>query len=183
MMDIVDKKKIAGWTTLGFFFINIVGSLLHFAFQWTGSWRPTALIAAVNESTWEHLKLAFWTAFVFSLLEYRHLYKKAHNYVIGKTTSLYLIPISITIFFYGYLWVLGHDSLFLDIAIFVVAVGIGQIVSYCTMVAGRFGFRVNLVALIMLIIITAAFCLFTYFPPHMFLFKDPITGGYGIINR
>ncbi|MEM4188473.1 MAG: DUF6512 family protein, partial [Candidatus Hadarchaeum sp.] len=59
------NKKLFYWTIAGTFFIIFFGSFLHFAFELSGNFRPLALIAAVNESTWEHLKLAFWPAFIF----------------------------------------------------------------------------------------------------------------------
>src|SRR6056297_1692189 len=52
----------------GAVFIILVGSTLHFVFDWTGGWRPAALFAAVNESIWEHLKLAFWPGLAWALL-------------------------------------------------------------------------------------------------------------------
>ena len=38
------------------------GSLLHFTWEWSGHSTVVAVFAATNESTWEHLKLAFWRA-------------------------------------------------------------------------------------------------------------------------
>jgi len=49
-------------------FVILVGSALHFVFDWTGGWRPAALFAAVNESIWEHLKLAFWPGLAWALV-------------------------------------------------------------------------------------------------------------------
>jgi len=48
-------KKII-WSAI---IIGLVGSLLHFLFDWLGQWPPIGLISAVNESVWEHTKLAF----------------------------------------------------------------------------------------------------------------------------
>ena len=66
-----DMKNLAlTWELLGIIFIFIMGAILHFLYKWSKFWKPIALIAAVNESTWEHLKLAFWPAFFYSLFEY-----------------------------------------------------------------------------------------------------------------
>jgi hypothetical protein len=48
--------------------IVLAGSALHFAFDWSGHWLPLALIAAVNESVWEPMKLAFWPAVTWAVL-------------------------------------------------------------------------------------------------------------------
>ena len=49
------KKSILLWELAGIIFIVVLGSVLHFAFEWSGRWTPIAPIAAVNESVWEHL--------------------------------------------------------------------------------------------------------------------------------
>ena len=61
-------RDIIRWELIGAVFIVLAGSALHFVFAWTGGWRPVALVAAVNESIWEHLKLAFWPGFFWALL-------------------------------------------------------------------------------------------------------------------
>ncbi|MCJ7665514.1 MAG: DUF6512 family protein, partial [Actinobacteria bacterium] len=58
------RKKLLTWEMLGILFAFILGSLLHFTFELSGSWGPMALISGVNESVWEHLKIGFWPAFV-----------------------------------------------------------------------------------------------------------------------
>ena len=35
----------------------LLGNLLHFVYDWTGQASWAAYISAVNESTWEHMKL------------------------------------------------------------------------------------------------------------------------------
>ncbi|MFH1367228.1 MAG: hypothetical protein ABIH38_04585, partial [Patescibacteria group bacterium] len=34
----------------------------------------------------------------------------------------------------------------------------------------------------LVILLALSFCLFSYFPLHNFIFKDPVSGGYGIIK-
>lgn len=170
------------WEIAGFIFINVIGSILHFIFNWFGRWQPLALIAAVNESTWEHLKLAFWPALIFSLIEYKYLRMKAHNFLLAKMLSFYTMLLVIIFLFYVHLWIIGHDVLFLDILIFVVAVGIGQLVSFKMLTAKQLTSSSTRLAAIFLVILTLAFLFFTFFPPRIFLFKDPVTGGYGIVN-
>jgi len=174
------KNAVLVWEITGFIFINVVGTLLHFVFVWFGRWRPLALIAAVNESTWEHLKIAFWPALCFALVEYRYLRRGTNNFMLAKTVSLYTMPVLIILLFYAYLWIIGHDVLLLDILIFVVAIGIGQMVSF-RVLTSKSGSKLNGRAWTLLLILTLAFLLFTFSPPHMVLFKDPITGGYGIV--
>jgi hypothetical protein len=153
---------------------------LHFVFEWSGRWIPIAPIAAVNESVWEHLKMGFWPALAYAALEYSRFGKSANNFFLAKTLGIYLIPITIVVLFYSYTAILGHDLLILDIAIFVVAAIVGQLVSYKLLIASPLPERLNRFAPIALVILGILFVLFTLNPPHLSLFRDSGTGFYGI---
>ena len=43
-----------------FIFISVLGVLLHFTYEWSGDNAVVGLFSAVNESTWEQLKLLFF---------------------------------------------------------------------------------------------------------------------------
>jgi hypothetical protein len=96
------RKPIFRWELAGMALIILAGSALHFVFEWTGYWRPAALIAAVNESTWEHLKMAFWPGLMFALVEYPFIRKAAHNVWVAKGLGLFTMPVVIVALFYGY---------------------------------------------------------------------------------
>ena len=60
-------QKWHTWEVAGLFAVILLGNTLHFVYDWTGQARWAAYISAVNESTWEHMKLLFvpwflWTA-------------------------------------------------------------------------------------------------------------------------
>lgn len=46
-----------------------MGTLLHFVYEWSGSSRLVGFFAAVNERTWEHLKLVFLPVFLFTVIQ------------------------------------------------------------------------------------------------------------------
>lgn len=48
---------------IGFIVISIVGTLLHFLYEMSGHNKIVAIFAAVNESTWEHIKIALTPTF------------------------------------------------------------------------------------------------------------------------
>ena len=55
------------WETAGMLVTLLLGNGLHFLYDWTGQAGWAAYISAVNESTWEHMKLLavpwiLWTA-------------------------------------------------------------------------------------------------------------------------
>lgn len=58
------------WEIISLFWTLAAGNLLHFVYDWTGSSVAAALFSAVNESTWEHMKLLAVPWILFSLVEY-----------------------------------------------------------------------------------------------------------------
>ena len=173
------KEKVLQWEIGGIVFIILLGSFLHFAFELSGYSRVVALVAAVNESVWEHLKLGFWPAVLYALIEYPFV--KRENFVIAKAVCVYVIPFSIVVLFYAYTAILGHSILFLDILIFMIAVILGQLASYKILLAHDLPEWMNVAGAGAAILLAILFMVFTFYPPHMFLFEDPLTGGYGIL--
>jgi hypothetical protein len=173
------NRYILKWELWGIVFIVIIGSAFHFVFELAGEWRPLAIIAAVNESVWEHLKLGFWPALIYALMEYRHINKLSSNFMFAKAIGILLIPVAITALFYGYTAFTSH-ILAVDIAIFVVAVVLGQITSYRMLTAAPLPAWTKKLGIVVLLLLLIAFATLTYYPPQLPIFQDPLTGGYGI---
>ncbi|MBU7043212.1 MAG: hypothetical protein HXS47_06435 [Theionarchaea archaeon] len=171
---------LSRWEIGGVVFVIIAGSFFHFLYELSGSWAPVGIIAAVNESVWEHLKLGFWPASMYSLIEYPVLTKNTENFIMGRTACIVSIPLSIVILFYMYTGILGQNYFILDIVIFIVSVIVGGIISYRIMISTKSLSAWNWVAIVCIVILAVLFGVFTFYPPHIFLFQDPVTGGYGI---
>ena len=175
-----DRKQVLFFELVGIVFIIIFGSILHFTFEWSGGNAVFGVFSAVNESVWEHLKLGFWPAIVFALVEFKYLRKETNNFMFAKTIGVYLIPITIVVIFYSYTAIIGESVLVIDILSFVLAVVVGQLVSYRLLTGKRLPYNLDLVSLIALTLLGLAFVIFTFYPPQLGLFQDPITGGYGL---
>ncbi len=174
------KKSVLKWEMLGIVFVSLLGTFLHFAFELSGKMKLVGTIAAVNESVWEHLKIAFWPALIYAVFEYPFLKGRAGNYLIAKATGICLMPITIAVFFYSYTTAIGHHVLPIDIIIFVVAIAIGQFVSYSILVTKQVPRWLNMLGLAVLVALVGAFVMFTFLPPQLLIFRDSITGTYGI---
>jgi hypothetical protein len=183
VMSRSDRKSIFGYELAGMVFIVIVGSMLHFTFELSGHQPVVGVFSAVNESVWEHLKLGFWPALVWALFEYRSIKKSTNNFFFAKTIGIYLISIIIPILFYSYTAVIGESVLVIDILTFVVAVIVGQLVSYKLLTYRELPDMLNKISLVALVLLGVAFLLFTFYPPHLPFFRDPVTGEYGITNH
>jgi hypothetical protein len=168
------------WETAGAVFIVFAGSALHFVYEWLGEWRPAALIAAVNESTWEHLKLCFWPGLIWAGVEFPFFLLRQPNFLVAKAAGLLLMPIVIVVGFYGYTAIAGDNYLPADIGLFVIAVIAGQATSYAIMRLKPASQPMRVIAAIALLLETAAFSLLTFYPPKIFLFENPVDHGFGI---
>jgi hypothetical protein len=178
-----EGKSALGYELAGTVFIVIIGTILHFTFELSDNQPVVGVFSAVNESVWEHLKLGFWPALVWALIEYRYIKKSTNNFFFAKTVGIYIIPIVIPILFYSYTAVLGESVLAIDILTFVVAIIVGQLVSYKLLTYRELPDMLNKISLVALVLLGVAFVLFTFYPPHMPLFRDPVTGEYGITNH
>jgi hypothetical protein len=176
----VTRRALGIWETAGAGFIVAAGTALHFVFGWSGAWRPIAWLAAVNESTWEHFKLGFWPALAFALVELVVLRGRVANFWIAKAACVWTMQAVIAGVFYGYKAVLGRNYLWADILIFVAAVAAGQALSFRFLAARPLGRPWRRLAAFGLVLLLAAFALFTYVPPRLFLFIDPRTGLAGL---
>jgi len=177
------EKNVFIYELLGMVFIIVLGSLLHFTFELSGHQPVVGVFSAVNESVWEHLKLGFWPALVYAVIEYRYLKESTSNFFLAKTVGIYLIPVVIPILFYSYTAVLGQSVLVIDILTFVIAVIVGQLASYRLLTYRRLSENVNRISLLALVLLAVAFVLFTFYPPHLDIFRDPVTGEYGITDH
>jgi len=175
-MKNISTKKIS---ILGFFFISVVGTLSHFIYEWAGNNDIIGAFTAVNESTWEHLKIAIIPAFIWLVITLI-ISKKNNNVFIANLFSFLTIMISIIVIFYGYKAILQKDVLILDILTFYIAIALGQYVSYKIMNYKELPKIFDNISIILLILILISFIVFTYYPPKMEIFRNPINNSYGI---
>lgn len=173
------KRDISLWQFAGFALTALCGTLLHFLYEWTGKNPAAALVSGVNESTWEHMKLLYFPLLLFALVQ--SCFFRDHKSfwcvkLIGTVVGLLLIPA----LFYTYNGAIGKSPDWLNITIFFVAAA-------GTFLLERHLLRHNSprcgwsrLALLILLGIGVLFTVFTFAPPSLPLFRDPLTGTYGI---
>ena len=177
----LDKRSIFLYELVGMVLIIIIGTLLHFTFEWSGFEPIAGIFSAVNESVWEHLKIAFWPTLLYAIIEFRYLNKKTNNFFFAKALGIYAIMIIIPTIFYVYTIFIEHN-LTIDVLSFMLAIILGQLVSYKLLTFKKLSKNLKLISLIAIIILAIAFVVFTFYPLEVPLFKDPESGIYGIIN-
>jgi hypothetical protein len=97
----------------------------------------------------------------------------------AKAVGIYLIPLIIVSSYYLYTAFL-KENLTLDILIFIIAVVVGQLTSYKLLTWKGKSESYTGISIIALILLAFLFVIFTFYPPHLPIFQDPIFGGYGI---
>ena len=175
-------KTTSAWQIAGFIFTSIAGVLLHFLFDRSENSVLVALFSAVNESIWEHLKLLFFPMFIFAILQSRFSGKEHKNFWCVKLTGSILGIVFIPVLYYTINGIFGSTPDWVNIAIFF-------IVAFTSYFTEKLMFKRNIVtckspkkAIFFLCLIAVIFFIFTFKPPHLPLFEDPITKTYGYIK-
>lgn len=171
--------KIKTWQIITVIICLILGTLLHFTYEWSGENLIVALFSAVNESTWEHLKLAFYPMLLMGIIGYFIIGKRSRNYWMAQTVGTLVAIIFITTFFYTYTGVIGTNFAVLDIGSFIVAILLGEYVTYRLLTFTK-TYNAELISIFFLLILLFSFIIYTFSPPKIELFKDPINGSFGI---
>ena len=161
--------------------LGLLGSVLHFLFDWTKHNRFVAFFSAVNESYWEHIKIAIWPVFLLQLVLFSLGGYQILSFVPAATIALYSIPVSMVGLVFVYKWFTKQNILWLDISIFFVCVAIAQ--SIFVLILGQLSPTTGTVVMsgLFLLGLVMAFLLFTFRPPkEPDLFLDPINKEYGL---
>ena len=175
------RKQLFFWALAGFLFTAAAGTLLHFVYEWSGGSTLAAAFSAVNESTWEHMKLLFFPMFLFSVVQVIALGRQYPNFLavraISTLTGLVLIPVLV----YTYSGVLGRNVTWVDVTIFFLAALAAFALDWRLLRRGRWssGWQ-QVLGLLVLWGLAFLFVYFTFHPPGLALWQDPVTGVYGI---
>lgn len=162
----------------------VAGSALHFAFDWANRWPPLAVVAAVNESVWEHLKLAFWPGAFWAMFAPAPAGLRRTDLMAAKGLTLLVTAVLIVAVFRSYTAILGRNLLPLDIGTFVLAILIGQALSAALLSRGApIGAAILWAGLALFGAQLAAYGLLTFFPPDHLLFIEAGSGVRGIPAR
>ena len=190
----MSDKKWRAWEVLGLLFVLAAGNLLHFVYDWTGQSPVVGALAAVNESVWEHMKLLTTPWVLWSIAELVAVGRSGLPVTAARAAGLLAGLAAIPMLFYTYQGVLGRDLMWLDIAIFQIAVLLGFWVSWTVLrrralaaplwqVAGGAVLAAPLWQVAggaVLAAVWAAFIVWTFAPPELPLFVGPETGLRGI---
>ena len=170
-----DMISYFSWESAMILFTIVLGILLHFTYQWSMNNPIVAAVSAVNESTWEHIKIAIWPAFLLSIVYNVKTKPRFQNYAVALgglfSTIIFIIPT----FFYTYSGIIGTHFLPIDITLFVMAVIFGWYMFFC-LIADKndYSMRSVIICAVFDLAVLAAFLYFTYAPPSWGIFIPPV---------
>ena len=173
------KRSIVLWQLMGFAVTSFAGTILHFLYEWLGEALWIAPFSGVNESTFEHMKLLFWPMLVYAIVE-SLFFRQRDDFFAVKLCGILLGLVTIPVLFYTYNGAIGKSPDWLNILIFFIAAAVAYVSETYLYYKERLGKWSRLIPLAVLGTVALLFIIFTFYPPRLGIFKDPLTGQFGI---
>lgn len=175
------ERTIRRAQILAFLFTALAGTLLHFAYDRFPDFPLTAAVSSVNESVWEHMKILYFPMFAAALIERPFIAPQRQGFwcikLLGIVTGFLLIPV----LYYTYTGALGIHLTWVDISIYYIAAAVVYLLeTHLLLSESRRTCSFARWAMLLTVAIAFVFLFFTYAPPHLPIFLDPVTGTYGI---
>ena len=167
------------WQLMGFAVTSLGGTILHFLYDWLREAVWIAPLSGVNESTWEHMKLLFWPMFLYAIVQ-SFFFKDREDFWCVKLRGILLGLGLIPVLFYTYNGVIGKSPDWINIAIFFLSAAIAYLYETKLFKEETVVCKRPKLAIGVLCIIALLFVIFTFATPEIGIFKDPLTGSYGI---
>ena len=168
------KVKIIGGVV-----VFLLTFLLHFIYEAYPNFI-FSVIAPVNESIWEHMKLIYSSFIIYGIIEFLIIKRKVkfNNYLF----QLFLVPvlgiISYLIIYLPVYHIFGENLIFSIILLGIIIV-LEEVISYFILKLSNIK-KSSLIGLVGIVLGYILFFNFTYYPPHNYLFIDIQTNSYGI---
>lgn len=158
----------------------MVGSLLHYAYEFSNNNKIIGLFSPVNESIFEHSKLLliplvlFWgITFLFVKDDINY-----NNYFTAMVASIFVSIITMFSFYYTYVGIVGENYELMNILDLLISFLIGQLTANHIYVYGE-GFPIYL-SITIIIVIMLLYIYLTFKPIKIPLFYDKKNKYYGI---
>ena len=170
------RDNLLGWCVGGVFTVAILGTLLHFLYDWTGESGITKPFSAIDESTWQHMKIMYFPMLIFGAVQWFFFRKEYQCFFTVKLIGILTGLISIPVLFYTYNGAFGKSPDWLNITIFIVADICAYAIEYMLFKRAQGGCRKvwNILSLCGIVGIGILFVVFTYFPPNLPIFISPV---------
>ena len=173
-------RRLFYWELAGFLLTGVLGTLLRFAYGWSGGSGLAAAFSAVNGSVWEDMKRLFFPLFLFSVAQVCAMGRNYPNFLAARAVSVLAGVALVPILFYTYTGVLGYAVEWMTAAVFFLA----DLGAFCLdrrlLERGRFSSPwQQLLGLLALWALAFCFVWCTFRPGPLALWRDPAAGPAG----
>lgn len=165
-------------------FGSILAFILCFPLHFLYSKYPsiiTSIIAPVNESIWEHMKILFGSIILSGVTQKIIVKSKKYDYK-NVCISNYIAAISSILIFlllYIPIYITLGENFVITILVMTITIIISESISYY-IIKYKKDLRMENTAIFLVILTYFIFGILTFFPIKVSLFKDPINLIYGI---
>lgn len=160
--------------------ISIIGTLLHFLYEFSGGNLLVAIFSAVNESVWEHIKIAVIPTYIVAIAKMWILEDRKCNLWSSLFLKIVTLIILIPLLFYSYQAILKIESVIIDIAIFYISIIISEFIEYIIQSKVKVSAKLDDIFKYLNIFMVGLFVIFTFIPPKIEIFRDKLSNKYGI---
>ena len=150
--------------------VSLLGTLLHFTYRWSGCNPLIGLIAPVNESVWEHMKLLFFPMLPVWTVEPKRGDRCLPHICFSRRTAMGTLLIPVLFYAYTSCWDVTSWYWISPCFLHLCNCGLShipRIVRSCRL--EKYSHVTSMAVFLLLI----CFLLFTYFPPGFSIFRDP----------
>ena len=161
-------------TVINIIAVSILGTLLHFAYDFFDKNQFIGWFSAINESIWEHQKLLFFPTFFISIIQFI-FYKECRKcFWSSRLLGVLFGMIIIISLYYTVTGVIGKNIDAFNITLYYIGV-ISTIILSNIFQKNRFlcGKYSNIIGFSIFVSISILFIIFTVSPPSIALFSDP----------
>lgn len=151
----------------------ITGVFMSFLYKWTNYNYFAGIIAPINDSTWEQLKIFFFPIIILSVFEYCFIGKYFPSFVTSRAIGCLCGLFFTVVFFYTYTGIIGSSYQWLDISTIFFSTALCYCITWhLTITKKAGGRRSNFVSVCLLLLVCYAFFRFTTKPPAINLFQS-----------
>ena len=175
----MNLKYIKIFNVFGVFLLSFLAHFMYSLF-------PCILISfffPVNESIWEHMKILFTSTLLYGIIDYfllKFYSIKFQNFAFQLFITCFFSVIIYLVLYLPVYYFFGENLFFSIFLMFLVYTG-SSIISYKLLTSPE-NIYLNYIATPLIIMCYIMFIIFTYKPPHNFLFYDTLNNHYGIKN-
>lgn len=159
--------------------LQVTFLLLHYVYVWFPN-TITGLFSAINESTYQHMKIAFFSYILVSLIEYALFNKRIEsrkNFFFARTLSTVLYTLFVIVWYYvSCAYFVKFESVFLEILfanLAVIMTAITTINIELQLEKAEFNRGLKWISVIVFLVTLSEFIIFTHRLPWLDVFANP----------